>query len=340
MTVRIDPHWSYRGLPAVRIENRWLAMEILADAGGKIFRLIDKVADRNVLWENTRIPPHRAPVFASMDDHWAGGWDEIFPGGAPSTDRYGEATPYMGELWSALWSWRVVEAGAHEVQLEGWVEPPITPARYRRLITVRDDAPVVRIDHRLEHLGTMPFDYIWGTHPSLAVSPRHRFDLPATDVEVDEWGGGALGERGDHYRWPILRRRDGVDVDVRLIGGPDLRSFALHYATGLTAGWAACTDTATSRGFGLVFDREVFPVVWLWQVFGGWRGYYHAAMEAWTSYPGTLADAVAAGRARVMQPGDIVETTVHAVLYGGVHGVADLRVDGTVTAPPSDSATA
>jgi len=82
----------------------------------------------------------------------------------------------------------------------------------------------------------------------------------------------------------------------------------------------------------LVFDPDLFKVVWLWQVYGGWRGYYHAAMEAWTSWPGALADAVKAGRARVMEPGDVLETTVHAILYGGVNSVAGLRADGSVTA--------
>jgi hypothetical protein len=331
MSPRIDPHWTYRGLPAVRMENRWMAVEVLPDAGAKIFRLIDKVADRNVLWENPRIPPHRAPVFASMDDHWSGGWDEIFPGGAPSTDRYGEASPYMGELWSAVgWQWRA-EASRDEVTLTCWVETPITPARYTRVLRLTDDAPVLRSDIRLEHIGTMPFDYCLGIHPSLAISPRHRFDVPGTDVEVDEFGGERrLGERGDRYTWPMLRLRDGTTVDVRRIQGPEIRSFALHYVTGLTAGWAACTDTSIRRGFGLVFDRDLFQVVWLWQVFGGWRGYYHAAMEAWTSWPGALADAVKSGRAREMKPGDVLETTVHAVVFGGVGAVHELRADGSV----------
>jgi hypothetical protein len=55
-------------------------------------------------------------------------------------------------------------------------------------------------------------------------------------------------------------------------------------------------------------------------------------MEAWTSWPGALADRVKAGRARVMEPGDVLETTVHAILYSGVDSVAGLRADGTVTA--------
>ncbi len=336
MTPRIDAHWSYRGLPAVRMENSRIALEVLPDLGAKIFRLIDKAGDRNVLWENARIPPHRAPVFASMDDHWSGGWDEVFPGGAPSTDRYGEATPYMGELWSACnWEWRVVDGGPDAVALETSVLTPLTPARYTRTITLRGDAPVIESRIRVEHLGTRPFDFIMGTHPSLAISPNHRFDAPATDAEVDEFGGEEkLGVRGDRYPWPLLTRQDGEVIDVRRVGSPDLRSFALHYLTGLQAGWAACTDTATRRGFGLVFDPELFRVVWLWQVYGGWRGYYHAAMEAWTSHPGTLSEAVHLGRHRTMDPGDVLETTLYGVVYDGVSGVSDLHSDGTVVAAP------
>jgi hypothetical protein len=339
MTTRIDAHWSYRGLPAVRMENRTIALEVLPDLGAKIFRLIDKVGDRNMLWENARIPPHRAPVFASFDDHWSGGWDEAFPGGAPSTDRHGEPTPYMGELWTAPnWEWRVLEAGPHAVSLETSVLTPLTPARYTRVLTLRDDAPVVESKVRVEHLGTRPFDFIMGTHPSLAISPNHRFDAPATDVEVDEFGGDErLGVRGDRYRWPQLVRGAGEVVDVRQVGGPEVRSFALHYLTGLRDGWVACTDTSTRRGFGLVFDPAFFPVIWLWQVYGGWRGYYHAAMEAWTSWPGNLAEAVRLGRQRSMEPGDVIETTVHGVVYDGVSGVGGLSADGTVSA--ADDAT-
>jgi hypothetical protein len=73
-----------------------------------------------------------------------------------------------------------------------------------------------------------------------------------------------------------------------------------------------------------------FPVVWLWMVYGAWRGYYHAALELWTSYPGRLADTVAAGRAPILRPGEVREARTSAVLYGGVDEVTDLRADGSV----------
>jgi hypothetical protein len=65
-------------------------------------------------------------------------------------------------------------------------------------------------------------------------------------------------------------------------------------------------------------------------VYGGWRDYYQAIMEPWTGYPSPLAAAVAAGRARELGPGEVLETAVAAVVYGGVASVSRLEADGSV----------
>jgi hypothetical protein len=186
---------------------------------------------------------------------------------------------------------------------------------------------VLRIGYRLENVGTMPFDYNWGLHPVAAISPAHRFDVPAAKAEVDENGGGTLGVKGDRYDWPQFN-----DLDVRRALGPDANCFALHYLTELREGWVATTDTAERRGFGLAFDHALFPVVWLWMVYGGWRGYYHAIAEPWTGYPSPLAEAVEAGRARVLDAGGVLETEVATVVYEGVDSVSRLSADGGVEA--------
>ena len=111
------------------------------------------------------------------------------------------------------------------------------------------------------------------------------------------------------------------------IGG----AFALHYLTGLTAGWIAATDVADRRGFGLCFDPGLFPVVWFCLVYGGWRGYYQALVEPWTGYPSPLDEAVQAGRARLLDPGEAQCTEVTAVLYDGVDSVSNLSPDGAVS---------
>ena len=235
----------------------------------------------------------------------------------------------MGELWTARWDWQVVDRNGPVLEMS--VATPITPARFTKVLRLDDDAPVLNITYRIEHLGTRPFDYLWGVHPCLAISETHRFDVPALRAEVSEWSGGGIGREGDTYDWPNLPLPDGSTLDIRKVQSADFGSLALHHLTGLQEGWAACTDTSTHRGFGLVFDQTTFPVVWLWLVYGAWRGDYHAAMELWTGYPGALAEAVQGGRGREMEPGSTVESSVSAVLYGGVDEVTHLRADGSVT---------
>jgi hypothetical protein len=327
MPCHFDPHWHYRGLRCLRLENERIALDVLPDLGAKIHRFVDKARDQDVLWHSPRVRPHRAELHANFDDHWSGGWDEAFPSGAPSTNRYGDELPYMGELWTQQAEWRLEDESSERVELVCTIVTPITPARWERRLIMEAGSSAVRLRYRIENLDRRAFDFNWGIHPVQAISPAHRFDAPARRAEVDEHGGGILGNKGETYAWPLFG-----ELDVRQALGPDAGDFALHYLTELEDGWVACTDTAAKRGFGLVFDRGVFPVVWLWLVYGGWRGYYQAIMEPWTGWPSPLADAVAAGRARSLEPGEALETEVTAVVYGGVASVLRLDADGSVQA--------
>jgi galactose mutarotase-like enzyme len=325
MPCRIDDRWAYSGLTCIRLENEQLAVDVLPELGGKIHRLVDKARDEDVLWHSPRVEPHRAPLHANFDDHWSGGWDEAFPGGAPSTNRFGDELPYMGEVWTQSFSSQIVEDSPRRVELLLRATTPITPARWERRLSLEAGAPVLRVRYRLENAGYRPFDFNWGIHPVQTISPAHRFDVPARYAEVDENGGGMLGRKGDTYDWPYFG-----ELDVRQALPPETNAFALHYLTELDDGWVAATDTDARRGFGLVFDHELFRVVWLWLVYGGWRDYYQAIMEPWTGYPSPLAEAVAAGRARELGPGEVLETAVAAVVYGGVASVSRLEADGSV----------
>ena len=86
-----------------------------------------------------------------------------------------------------------------------------------------------------------------------------------------------------------------------------------------------CTrDGAPSRirppgsGLELTFDREVFSTVWLFGVYGGWRGHYFLLTEPCTSPPGSLADAVASGHAVILEAGEELETEVVATVFTDV----------------------
>jgi galactose mutarotase-like enzyme len=320
----IDDNWTYHGLTVIRLQNQHVALDVLPARGANIFRVLDKQRDLDLLWRSPRVAPHVAAVHADFDDHWAGGWDDAFPGGRSCRNRYGDLLPYMGEVWTAPAGYQI-QVGADEVALTTTVRTPITPAELTRTIALRADEQRFTLSYTLRNVGTMPFDYNWGVHPSLAIRAGMRFDIPATRGLVDEAGGDLLGRPGDEYDWPFLGKRD-----LRRADDIDIGAFALHYLTGLTAGWVAATDVADKRGFGLCFDHELFPVVWFCLVYGGWRGYQQALIEPWTGYPSPLDEAVAAGRARLLAPGETQSTEVVAALYDGVETVTELRPDGTV----------
>jgi hypothetical protein len=332
MTVRVDDRWSYAGNQVVRIENGSLAFDVVPALGGKVLHVVDKRRDRNVLWRHPRILPHAAPIQANVDDHFSGGWDEVFPTGAPSQNRYGDELPYLGELWTLALEHRIEERGPERVVLVLEGETPITPARWTRTVTVEGDAPVVALDTRIENTGYLPFDFNWGSHAALAVRPGFRVDVPATKGRIDDAGGGALGEVGETFEYPLLRAGSEREVDIRRVLPPETGAYALFILEGLRAGWVAGTDMEARAGFGIVFDPEVHRAIWQWTVYGGFRGWYHVIVEPWVAGPPALADAVAAGTARTLEPGEAFEDRMWGVLYHDVEGVAKLGADGTVTA--------
>jgi Domain of unknown function (DUF5107) len=302
--VRVDDNWTYHGLRMVRLENRYLALEVLPERGANIYRVIDKHRDLDLLWKSPRVAPHVAAIHADFDDHWAGGWDDAFPGGRACRNRYGDLLPYMGEVWTAHAQYRIDQ---HDdgVTLTTTVRTPVTPAELTREITLHPDEARFTLSYSLRNIGTMPFDYNWGVHPSLAVRPGMRFDIPATHGLVDEAGGGVLGKPGEEYDWPTLRGRD-----LRPSAGADVGAFALHYLTGLTDGWVAATDTGTGAASGSVSTGKCSP--------------------SCGSASSTAAGAVTTRRWATQT------TEVTAVLYDGVDQVGSLSPDGTVSSPTTE----
>jgi hypothetical protein len=302
-------------------------MAVLPEAGAKIYSLVDKRLDREVLWHNPRLEP-RPPVFGqNFDDWWSGGWDEVFPTCDVSTYQ-GETYPYLGELWSLPWSWETTPCGSG-VAVHLSRTTVIATARMERWITLEDDVPVVRFRHRLTNVGTQPMDFVWGFHPCFAVEAGFRVDVPGREAIVGHTATAPFGAVGTSYAWPIAPGPEGPH-DMRIVPPASRGWCEGHYVTDLEGGWVALTDPLREAGVALVFPREVFPVVWCWMVYGGWRGHHHVALEPWTGWPHQLDRAVAAGRHRRLGPGEHLECETLAVLYHGVRQVSAVDAQGQV----------
>ncbi|MHB8958269.1 MAG: aldose epimerase family protein [Candidatus Limnocylindrales bacterium] len=325
---------TWEGIPAIVLENGLVSVTAVPSMGGHVASLVDVRAERELLWRNPRLTPRLAPYGAWFDDWWTGGWDEVFPGGDLST-LHDERLPYMGELWCLPWtaSSRAAIDGT-EASVTATALGNIAAARFTRTLELRAGEPVLWASYRIENLDVHPLPFTWGVHPAFAVTADHRIDLPANGgMEVGVASSPLMGVVGQRYAWPSLpistaAARDGVH-DMASALGREAGVFGGHWATDLADGWLALTDVAARRGVALVFDREVFPNAWLWQVFGGWRGHQLLAMEPWTSRPQDIDGAVAAGRARVLAPGERLDTRVAFALHEGLErvGGVDRRGD-------------
>lgn len=340
---------TWEGLPALVLDNGLVSATVVPAMGGHVASLVDVAGERELLWRNPRLAARLAPHGAWFDDWWTGGWDEVFPGGDQSTLR-GERLPYMGELWCLPWAASASAApDGSEASITATVLGNVAAARFTRRLALRAGQPVLWASYRVESLDVLPLPFTWGVHPAFAVGPGHRIDLPANAaMVVGASSGTPMGEPGQAYTWPLLPVAAGAGADGEAEegvadAGAGMRDisrvlpreagvFGGHWATDLADGWLALTDTDARRGVALVFDREVFPHAWLWQVYGGWRGHQLLALEPWTSHPQDIEAAAAAGRARVLAPGERLETWVAFALHEGLDRVTgvDRGEDGLV----------
>lgn len=332
MSTAVAREGSWAGMAAFTLENEALRVTVVPSMGGHVAELVDLASGRDLLWRNPRMTPRPAPFGAWFDDWWSGGWDEIFPSGAAGK-LYGETLPYMGELWCLPWA---VTAGGDgtAASIHGSVDTTIAAARFERRLELRAGEGVLRASYRITSLDVRPLPFTWGIHPAFAVGPGHRVDHPGTEMLVGVSSDPSFGLEGATYRWPDLPdpALPGGVRDARRVRPREDAVFGGHWATDLADGWLAVTDTEARRGLAIAFDRAVFPHAWLWQVYGGWRGHHHLALEAWTSLPMDLEGAQAAGRARVLAPGETLETEVAFVLHQGLDRVESVRREGnTIT---------
>jgi hypothetical protein len=140
------------------------------------------------------------------------------------------------------------------------------------------------------------------------ISPTSRIHLPTDAVAAVPGQAGRFGHT-DPIGWP-----DHHGIDMGAVPAADRGLTEWLYPPHLAAGWCAVTHPDRGVGLGLAFDTSLFTTVWLWGVYGGWRGHYVLLTEPSTGPPGGLAKNVADRTANWVGAGEVIETHVRATL--------------------------
>ena len=319
---------SIHGLDAWLVENGVVSFTLVPGIGGKIYDLVYLPLNRNILWHNPQLELSKVDFGASYDDVFTGGWDEMFPNDEEAV--FGDFQfPDHGEFWSIPWDCGPVQVrdGAG-VSLSAM--GPVSGVKITKEITLLSRSPVIRIRHRLEHLGRSTLPFLWKLHPSFHISPHHRIDLPPNRMKVETEYSSQVASKQTEFQWPVYEDRNGFSADFRIIPDSGNQTHFFGYATQLEEGWFALTDLQNDLGFAFSFPTSVFPTCWIFASFGGWRSHYCMLIEPCSGLPYRLEEAVENGTCPMLEPGQVIEVETRGVFFRGLSEVSFVSADGTV----------
>jgi hypothetical protein len=315
------------GLRTIVLESRHLRITTLPEVGARIWQITYKPLNVDLLWHNPGVPPSRQMLHACYDDTWSGGWDELFPNDEPARLR-GLELPDHGELWTGEWQAVPIQHNG-EIGLHLQTHTPLSSFLVEKTLRLRSGSTTFEILYRLTNKGTHSIPFLFKLHPAFAVSPCHRIDFPPMEVRLEPECPGTLDNISPSFPWPHAGL-NGTAVDLRRV--PDVSSKAVHffYGTGFSSGWCGITNKVKRLAAALLFDPEVFSSCWVFASHGGWRDLNVAVLEPATGYPFRLNSMIDAGRARILAPGETLETKVLFSVEEGLTSIGGVEESGRI----------
>lgn len=291
--------------PELIMQTDTLRATVMPALGGKIASLQWLPGDVELL--QAPLAPY-APRTLTMafDEGDASGFDECLPSVAACTVAASRGTaqvPDHGDFWRLAWEARqdgnTIRMAATGVSL---------PLRFERILSLEGDT--LGIDYRVTNVGQEPAPYAWSAHPLFAVDRGDRVALPpsVTQVEVEGSAGQRLGPKGAKHGWPQTASDHAKAIDLSATAGIEDGIGDKLFAKAPAEGWAAVERVKHRLRVEVQFDAKRTPWLGLWLCYGGWpegtaNRQQCVAIEPCTAPVDSLAEAIASGQARRLEPG-------------------------------------
>jgi len=321
----IDGRRDYLSSDGITLENRRLRVVVFPELGGRIWSIVYKPLDREILWHNPRVKPQRVPFGSAFDDVWCGGWEEMFPTAAPGTVNQ-KPFPDHGEVWCLPWTARVEESpGAVALRLH--CQAPLSGATVEKCFCLREEDARLEVTYTLTNQSKDELPFMLALHPAFAISGGERIDFPEMSVDLEPSYLGTLDGVTAPFAWPFAFR-DGEPLDLRTVCSSSSKEVYFLYGHDFRSGWCALTDLAERLTVGYIFPPKVFQSCWLFATYGGWRDYQVVLLEPCTSRPQQIEMAIEKQRAIRLAPGASWQTAVTFLVQKGLSSVSGLTSEG------------
>lgn len=292
--------FQMEGRDMVSLENDRIKVVVLAGKGCDIIEFLYKPQDVDFLWHSFRqqLPPHGAQTESGgFPDSYYGGWQVLFPGIGVSEPYKGAAVGKHGEVALLPWRYSILTDTPEEISVRFWVRCVRTPFLLQRTMTLGLHSLELVVEETAVNEGTEEEGFFWGQHPALGplfLDEHCEILLPGSPTVCTM--PGDLGPRCPlspdlSATWPVVPGREGEPVDLSKVpprSGKSVREFGLK---NLASPEYVVYNHALKLGWGMRWDAEVYPNLWVWQMYGGGLGYpfygraYCLALEPWSCLP-------------------------------------------------------
>jgi hypothetical protein len=345
---RLSIEATLRGLRTVVLENQKLRITVLVDKGTDIYEFLYKPLDIDFMWlspmmlhnPKNYVPPIGSSL-GSFYDHYEGGWQEILPNFGPASMYKGAEFGLHGESSLLPWDFRVIENRPDRISVDFWVRLYRSPLYIQKNLTLEANSSVLKIKEFIVNEAKETIAVMWGHHPALSeafldenctIDVGYRKFHTQRELSFDRQRFAPNSE----FVWPMAESVTGEMIDVSKIPSRESNTADILYFTEPRDAWYAVTNQRLGVGFGMVWDINVFPYLWMWQVCHGSYGYpwygrtYNMALEIVTSPPDKgIASAIEDQTALMVPPGERIASYTHAIVYTGTGRLAKLHENGT-----------
>ncbi|MBD2022085.1 DUF4432 family protein [Leptolyngbya sp. FACHB-36] len=283
------------------LENHALSLTVRPDLGGRIDQLHDRQTGQAWLWHPPGYDSSQArslPIGASFDEHWSGGWDEIFPNDAAGPFRGRDLVDH-GEFWSQAWT--VVDASSTQVSLRYVCQT--LPVAVEKIIQLDETQPQATIHYRFENQSDDTLPFLFKQHAAIAIDAGDEILLPDCLIEPVVLDFSKRIGRAEKTRFPNAFDAEGNEIQVQHVPPRSSQLQEFWYSSNLAHG--ECGIRKGQSALLMTFDTTDFPYVWVFQSYGGWNGRYVIVLEPCTTMPYDLEVAYQNGTVAQLKPREI-----------------------------------
>jgi hypothetical protein len=281
----------------VQLESEWLRVGVCPEVGGRIVSVLWKPGDRELLWRNPALTLRLELPGTAYDPSFFGGIDDLLPSDVPERID-GIEYPDHGEVWTTPLEGRLE---GRELFLEGAL--PACGLRLERRMSLCSVEPRIDAAYRISNAAPARRSFIWRIHAALAVDPGDVIACPARTARVADPDWSRFRSL-QPFRWPFIEGKDASVLPV-----PD-GSSDFFFLQDLAAGRLGIDRRRLGLSVVFSFDPAVLPCACIFLSHGGLLGHHVAVLEPATSPGVSVAEALASGTCRTLEPGSAFETRV------------------------------